>query len=165
MNKKANIAFWGADVDEITSLVHALKTGEYVRRQGSVHPLSEETIIGNVTITASVPSANMGSGLAWRSYLSDHDGIVYVVDARDPAGLALSKAELDDLLNDETLSKPILVLALKSNTFGEEELRQQLNIEGALTKGEPSVAFFTYSISSTQVEGTEEGFRWLLQDV
>ena len=114
--------------------------------------------------------------LAWRSHIADHDAIVYVIDAMDSAGLALSKTELDDLRNDATLSKPILILAPKSNTLGEEELRQQLNIDDAITKvcdlcpprweprltfvnqSERPAAFFTYSISSTQLEGIEEGW-------
>jgi hypothetical protein len=72
--------------------------------------------------------------LAWRSALSDFDGIVYLVDVIDPTQLALSKEELDGLLNDETLSKPILILAPKSSSLGEEELRQQLNVQEAITK-------------------------------
>jgi hypothetical protein len=162
MSKKANIALWGPDVSEIAMLVHALKTGEYVRHRESIHPFSEDIIFDNVPITATVPSANMGARLAWRSVLPDFDGIVYVVDA---AELALSKDELHGLLNDETLSKPILILAPMSNTSSEEELRQQLNVQEVVTKGGQPVALFMYSVPLTKIEGAEEGFQWLLQHV
>jgi hypothetical protein len=71
--------------------------------------------------------------LAWRSSVSDSDGIVYLIDATDSTQLALSKEELDGLLNDETLlsSKPILILALESNAS--EGLQQQLNFQPAIT--------------------------------
>ena len=72
--------------------------------------------------------------LAWRSVLPDFDGIVYVVDAAESTQLALSKDELHGLLNNETLSKPILILAPMSNTSSEEELRQQLNVQEVVTK-------------------------------
>jgi len=165
MSKKANIALWGPDVSKIAMLVYALKTGEYVRHRESIHPFSEEIIFGNVTITATVPSANMGARLAWRSVLPDFDGIVYVVDAAEPTQLALSKDELHGLLNDETLSKPILILAPMSNTSSEEELRQQLNVQEVVTKGGQPVALFMYSVPLEKLEGAEEGFQWLLQHV
>jgi hypothetical protein len=61
---------------------------------------------------------------------------VYLVDVTDPAWLALSKEELDSLLNDDALSKPILVLVPRSIAMREEELRRhfRLDFQEAITK-------------------------------
>ncbi|RDB29341.1 GTP-binding protein SAR1a [Hypsizygus marmoreus] len=154
MHKQVNIALWGSDVSEMATLVHGLQTGEYVKQEPSIHPFSQEITINNVNFTATVPSGNTGARLAWRSSLPEFDGIVYVVDTKDSSWLTVAKEELNGLLNDETLSKPILILVAKSDPSEEAEL-------DAITKQGPTVALYTYD----KYEETKEGFQWLLQHV
>lgn len=63
----------------------------------------------------------------WRADLSDYDGVVYLVDAKE---LNRSKEELNSLLADEALSKPILILGSKS----EGNLFEELNLQETITK-------------------------------
>lgn len=68
---------------------------------------------------------------SFRSSLHDFDGIVYVADNTDSESISTSKEELENLLGDETISKPILGLILKSNASGipnEKKLVQELGI-------------------------------------
>ena len=69
-----------------------------------------------------------------RDSLAEFDGIVYLVDATDSESL---KAELDSLLADKTISKPLLVLVQKpdaSDIANEEILMQELCLEEAIAK-------------------------------
>ena len=69
-----------------------------------------------------------------RDTLAEFDGIVYLVDATDSES---SKAELDSLLADKTISKPLLVLVQKPDALGianEEILMQELCLEEAIAK-------------------------------
>jgi len=69
-----------------------------------------------------------------RDTLAEFDGIVYLVDATDSES---SKAELDSLLADKTILKPLLVLVQKPDASGianEEILMQELCLEEAIAK-------------------------------
>ena len=63
--------------------------------------------------------------LAWRSDLSEYHGIVYLVDPGRPSQ---SKEELDGILRDDKVTKPVLVLGPKSYPSGEEGPRQYLDL-------------------------------------
>ena len=69
-----------------------------------------------------------------RDSLAEFDGIVYVVGATDFESL---KAELDSLLADKDISKPLRVLVQKADSSGianEEILMQELRLEEAIAK-------------------------------
>ena len=69
-----------------------------------------------------------------RDSLAEFDGIVYLVDAMD---FESSKAELDGLLADKAISKPLLVLVQKPDASGvadEQILMQELCLGEAIAK-------------------------------
>ena len=79
-----------------------------------------------------------------RDSLAEFDGIVHVVGATDSE---TSKAELDSLLADKAISKPLLVLVQKPDSSGianEEILMQELRLEEAIAK----VRTFTFWLRS-----------------
>ncbi|KAF8073545.1 hypothetical protein FPV67DRAFT_1478342 [Lyophyllum atratum] len=169
LGKKINVSLWGPNVYEQTALVNALKTGEYIPNTVTIFSISEKFDFGDVTIEATVPDGNEGARRNWRWYLSngDFDGIVYVVDLAD---IDTSKSELKSLLNDEIITIPIVIIAPKSVSdldgevkfeFAEEELKEKLEFDPA--KHDDRVAFFMYLVSeSGHLEGIDKAFQWLL---
>ncbi|CAA7267617.1 unnamed protein product [Cyclocybe aegerita] len=165
-SKPSNIALWGPDVSEITTLVHTLKAGKYTQGSASIHPFNEEITVGEKTFVAAIPSGNEGARRSHRQSLTDYDSIVYVVDPTDADSLSTSKEELNRVLADEALTKPILVLISKPDASGvanEGSLVQELGLEQAVEKADGRVGVFAYSLSPEKSKGFEEGFRWLLQ--
>jgi len=133
----------------------------------SIFPFLETITIGKKTFTATVPSGNERAQRSMRIYLPEYDGIAFLVDATDSESVAKSKAELNSLLTDEAISnlKPILVLVQKPDASGianEEILVQELCLE-PIAEGNGRVALFGYSLSSEQLKGYNQGFRWLLE--
>ncbi|KAJ3496929.1 hypothetical protein NLJ89_g10417 [Agrocybe chaxingu] len=164
-SKPANVALWGPDVFEITTLVQTLKIGKYAQGTASIHPFNEEITFGEKTFVAAVPSGNEGARRSHRQSLADYDSIVYVLDATDNDSLSTSKEELNGVLTDEALTKPILILVPKADASGvaNESLLQELGLKQAVAKADGRVAVFAYSLSPEKSKGFEEGFRWLLQ--
>lgn len=73
----------------------------------------------------------------WKDYFPAVDAIVFLIDAWDRNRFLESKAELDSLLTDETLSNcPVLILGNKIDLAGaasEDELRNYYSLYGQTT--------------------------------
>lgn len=68
----------------------------------------------------------------WKDYYSYINGIVFVVDSADPESFSEAKAQLDDLLSVEEISKlPFLILGNKIDAPGavsRDELKRCLGL-------------------------------------
>ncbi|KAA1474263.1 hypothetical protein DENSPDRAFT_840838 [Dentipellis sp. KUC8613] len=157
-SKIATIGFWGPDVSEITTLVHALKTGEYQpTTQPSIYPTYEKLTADKVSITAAIPSANEAMRRSFTGNLASQDGLVYVLNTRTSPDLAQAKSELNTLLTDpEFAAKSILVLATS-------DMKDALGLQNALSERADKVAFFTYTLGPETFEGYPEGLKWLVE--
>ncbi|KJA16297.1 hypothetical protein HYPSUDRAFT_219534 [Hypholoma sublateritium FD-334 SS-4] len=167
MGKTANIAFWGLDVAEMTTLIHALKTGKYEKQSASIHPFVENIKIKGVTFKATIPSGNESARRSFRPSLPDFDGIVYVADNTDSESSSMAKEDIESLLGDKAISRPILILIPTSDasgTLNEKKLVEELGVAKLVgEKGGSQVSIFAYSLSTIQHEGYQEGFEWLVK--
>ncbi|XP_069619949.1 small COPII coat GTPase SAR1B [Ranitomeya imitator] len=172
--KNGKLVFLGLDNAGKTTLLQMLKAGKMGQYVPTLHPTSEELTIAGMTFTTFDLGGHVQARRVWKNYLPAINGIVYVIDCADHERLEESKAELDELLADETISSvPILLLGNKIDrpeAISEERLLHTFGIYGHTTgKGKvplkqlntrPLEAFMC---SILKQQGFGEGFRWLSQ--
>lgn len=174
-HKDAKVLFLGLDNAGKTTLLRMLKDNRAVSAEPTLHPNSEELIVGQLKLKAFDLGGHETARRLWQDYTTTVDGVVFLVDAVDRQRFPEAKRELDNLLSSEELrGVPFLVLGNKidmPSAASEEELKYALGLEDTYGKDIASQYENDYVACPIEVfmcsvvrrMGYKDAFQWLSQ--
>ena len=172
-HKNAKILFLGLDNAGKTTLLRMLKDNRAVSAEPTLHPNSEELIVGQLKLKAFDLGGHETARRLWQDYTTTVDAVVFLVDAIDRQRFPEAKRELDSLLSsDELRGIPFLVMGNKidqPNAASEQELKYALGLQDTFGKDvneqfdERCVAcpIEVFMVSVIRRMGYKDGFQWL----
>lgn len=160
----SKILLLGLDGAGKTTLVMKLKLGEVVHTVPTIGFNVETVEYKRLRFTMWDIGGQDKIRVLWRYYFSGSDAIVFLVDVTDSRRLALAKAEIHKLLEDDELQDAaLLVLANKMDTgvnVSVPDIKDKLDLD--TIKGRP---WAIYGCSALTGAGVFEGFDWLTKQL
>ena len=173
-NKTGKILFLGLDNAGKTTLLGKLATDQIHACRPTFHPNIEELHLGGIKLKTIDMGGHVEARRLWKDYFTKVDGVVFIVDAADPARFDEAKHELDMLLQTEELLKtPFVILGNKIDlprAIPENDLKNAMGISGLTTGKLAKVSkesgvrpMEVYMCSVVKKVGYGDAFRWLSQ--
>lgn len=178
--RRARIILVGLDGSGKTTLLHVLKRDLVLAHEPTTHPLHEEIAVNNVRFQAFDLGGHQAARVLWRRYLlAGLDGIVFIVDAADPARFAEARAEIALFLQSDAVNNlPLLVLGNKIDAKGAVSrpvLQSALGLDIFLETDDlasdrppglpPSRPMHLVMCSVVRRWGYDAGFAWLANNL
>jgi GTP-binding protein SAR1 len=160
----------GLDNAGKTTLMHVLRDDRIKFHEPTRHPQQEELTIGSIRFSAHDLGGHKAARRIWKTYLTDVDGIIFLVDTTDHRRFSEAREELSALLSSTELQKvPFLILGNKidaKEAVSERILKHELGIHHTTGKQSGSLPFNAQPIevfmcSVVKRVGFQEGFKWL----
>ncbi|ETW51153.1 hypothetical protein PFMALIP_00804 [Plasmodium falciparum MaliPS096_E11] len=122
-----------------TTLLHMLKDDRVAQHVPTLHPHSEELVVGKIRFKTFDLGGHETARRIWRDYFAAVDAVVFMIDTTDRSRFDEAREELRHLLETEELSNvPFVVLGNKidkPDTDSEDDL---------FTKYEPIMYIIIY---------------------
>jgi len=174
-HKNAKILFLGIDNAGKTTLLHVLKDDRIGTHVPTLHPHSEELVIGSVKFRTYDLGGHETARRIWKDYFSTVDAVIYMVDAADRNRFAEAKEALDDLFSfPELEGVPFVILGNKVDlptAVTEDELRRSLglgsdnNYWGSANTGPVERKLNVFMCSVVKGVGYRDAFLWIGQQI
>ncbi|KAG5508133.1 hypothetical protein JKF63_05385 [Porcisia hertigi] len=161
-DRKIRVLMLGLDNAGKTSILYRLRLGDVVTTVPTVGVNLETLEYKNITFEVWDLGGQTGVRPYWRCYFSDTDAIIYVVDSTDRDRMGVAKHELYSLLDEDELSKSLLLVFANKQDMPEAasdmEIADELGVSSIMNR-----TWTVVKSSAKTGDGLAEGMDWLVE--